>query len=281
MSSTTAKYKIATISCWSPTFGTMCPFNAPTLPWQMQSTSQRNRVAIGQWLERLAPFMKKPFADPSTVPEEFSTGGAPFDVKGYIFDEDVWSLRLAGCLRLFLPHRLDVKMMGKLGKQFAANQMVYTGVPVYLCSCYPFHGAPNITIKSFPIILHSDTEAEGEEPESGNEPDSIIENSQQAPRQVEYPPKLGELFATMHMALVKKILKMFVQKKKHEEVELVCHGLLLSKANGGIMCKMNAELKKNKPGELNFHVHDFACEVLTPAALCSHLQRLLRCDIHR
>ena len=113
--------------------------------------------------------MQDPFAEQSTVPEEFSTGGAPLTVKGCMFHEDVWSMRLTGCLKMVLRQSFKVKMTGKLGLQFASQQMAYTGVDVSLCHCYPFRGAPDITIKNSPIVLASDTEVQHEKPESGSE----------------------------------------------------------------------------------------------------------------
>lgn len=191
-------------------------------------------------------------------------------------------MRLAGCLKLFLPRRFNVETLDKLGSQFVMQQMLYTGVPVHLCQCYPFHGAPDITINDFPIVLCSDSEVVGEEVESESEPDSINEMAQQAPGLGEYPPKLGELIATMHTALVKEILNVFVRKKKQEEVKVVSRGLLLHKATGGVMVEMSVELMKNRPGELKIRVDDSACATLTPSALCRHLQRLLMCgNIHQ
>ena len=46
---------------------------------------------------------------------------------------------------------------------------------------------------------------------------------------------------TMHITLVKKILRVFIQKKKTEEVKLVSRGLLFHKATGGIMCEMSVD----------------------------------------
>ena len=245
--------------------------------------SEQGREVVGQLLGRLVRILQTPFIEPSTVPEEFSTGGAPLYVKGYIFNENIWTLRLVGCLNAFLPQHFEVKLTATLGLEFAMNQLLYTGVPVCLCQCYPFQGAPDITIREHPIVLDSDTETEGgdEGTESGSAPAFVIENAQQAPRQVDYPPKLGELLAKMHIRLVQKVLRVFVQKKKQEEMKVVSRGLLLHKATGGIMCEMSVEVKKNEAVQLALSVDDFSCAVLTPSALCHHLQRLLKCDLHK
>ena len=245
--------------------------------------SEQGREVVGQLLGRLVRILQTPSIKPSAVPEEFSTGGAPLNVKGYIFNENIWSLRLTGCLNMFLPQHFDVKMTGTLGLEFAMNQLLYTGVPVRLCQCYPFQGAPDITIREYPIVLDTDPESEGgdEGSESGTEPAFVIENAQQAPRQVEYPPKLGELLANMHIGLMKKVLREFIQKNKQEELKLVSRGLLLHKATGGIMCEVRVEVRKNESVQLAISVDDFSCALLTPSALCHHLQRLLKCDLHK
>ena len=202
--------------------------------------------------------VRKVLQDPNNLcaaPDEFSTGGAPLDVRGCMLNEDTWSLRLAGCLKHFLPKNFDVAMTGKLGMAFTTLQMSYTGVPSNLCLCYPFHGAPDLTVKDYPIVIG--TEEAAEERESGSEPDCVIEHSIQAPRLVPQPPKLGELLANMHVNLVKKILRAFVHKKNPEPLHLACRGLLIHKAIGGIVCEMSVDLKKNASVPLTVWVDDF------------------------
>ena len=50
-----------------------------------------------------------------------------------------------------------------MGLEFATRQVTYKGVPVSLCKCYPFHGSPDLTIKTAPIVFQ--TEVEGGEEE--------------------------------------------------------------------------------------------------------------------
>jgi len=45
---------------------------------------------------------------------------------------------------------------------------------------------------------------------------SKMHNGHHGPRQVEYPPKLGDLLVTMHITPV-KILRVFVLKKNHNK----------------------------------------------------------------
>ena len=246
--------------------------------------SEQVKVAITEFLDKVKVLLQ---SSPQNMPDKFSTGSTP-DELGYIFDENIWSQRLTGCLKLFLAKakdlRLpDVEMTGSFASQFKMKQKLSTGLPVTLCPCYMFHGAPDVTIGNSPIVVDPDREGpreEGEEPSSESEPEYIIENSLQAPPQREYPSKLGELLANMHIVLVKKILKVFVKKEKPKEMKLLSRGLLLHKATGGIICEMSVELKKDEPAKLKICIDDYVCETLNTETLCLLLQRLLNNKFH-
>jgi len=62
--------------------------------------------------------------------EYLSTGGAPMDSKGHTFSEDVWSVRLCGCLKQFLLKEYS-KLTCKFGKEFKQRQTIYTRVPPF------------------------------------------------------------------------------------------------------------------------------------------------------
>ena len=225
--------------------------------------------------------LKYGLQDPENVatPDEFSTGGAPFDAKGCIFSQDIWSMRLGGCLKMYLSQNFQVAVTCKLGITFKLHQTVYTGVPTDLCQCYLFRGSPDLTIKHYPIILDTEDTSD-KSPESGSEPESVIENSLQVPKQLSNPPKLGELLSNMHIQLVMKLLRKFVKKGQTKDVNLTCRGLFLHKSIGGIICEINVDLMKNKPAPLNISVDDFACSFLSPSSLCHNLQRLLQSSLH-
>ena len=216
--------------------------------------------------------------DVTDVPEYFYTGGAPVNTKGNMFSENVWSTRLAGALKQFLPEKYQelVRVTCHFGPQFKSRQQTFTGLPPNLCSCYPFQGSPDIVIQGQPLML-----CEQEEEMSEN---TIFENSLQAVKQTEeFPPKLGELVANMHVALVKKILKTFIKGGPNKVNELTFRGsgLLLQKANGGILCEAKVSLKKNMATPFQVTVDDFVCQTLTPEALCLQLQKFLNLkDIH-
>ena len=224
---------------------------------------------VGDMLGHLRKVLQDP-NNPSAAPGEFSTGGAPLDVRGCMVNEAHWlpkivpTTKFEGGNDMQIGHDLH-------HTPNAVHRGAFRLVPVL-----PLPWGPRPDSKAFP---HHGAE---EETESGSEPDCVIENSHQAPRLLPYPPKLGELLANMHVALVRKILRMFVLKGRREELSLASRGLLLHKAIGGIMCEMTVKLKKNEPAQLCICLDDFACGLLTPSSLCFHLQRLLKCDdIHQ
>ena len=234
-----------------------------------------------QLLVKLKSLMENP-DNIDAASDEFSTSGGPIDEKGCLFGEDVWSRRLAGCLKCFLPKNFDVKLTCALGIKFKFEQKSYTGVDSSLCECYPFHGSPDLTIKNCPVILGDNASVEERDSgeESNREPECVIENSHQAPQLLSHPTKLGELLSSMHVRLVKKLLKRFIKKSKNEDITLTSRGLFLSKYIGGIICEMSIDYKKNEPAPLNISVDDYGCSVLSPSSLCHHLQRILDCQLH-
>ena len=237
--------------------------------------SEQEKPAVQDLLRQLNSVLENSSTE---LPEMFSTGGAPCDVSGNLFDEDTWTMRLTGCLKSFLPAKFDVKTTCKSALRFKMHQMSYTGVPVSLCKCYPFHGAPDITIKNNSLIVIGNV-AEAE-PESGSEVETVIENTKQASRLTECPPKLGELLANMHIALVKKVIRVFVWGKIRDEMKFATRGLLLDKAAGGIVCQMSVDLKEEPV--LKICVDNFVCGALSTLSLCYKLQQLLKCDnIHK
>ena len=222
--------------------------------------------------------------DIDDVPEYLSTGGAPTNSKGHTFSEDVWSARLCGCLKQFLPKEYGklVTLTCKIGKEFKHRQAVYTGVPPEMCGCYPFHRSPDITIGSTQVMLSRDEQDSGSEVESGSEAEAVIENSLLYQRQSDtIPSKLGEVLANLHISLVKKVLRSFVVKGNVHEKEYKGSGLLLHSRTGGILCKMAVQSEKDKLCPLQICIDDFASQVLTPESLCSQLQALLGCVVHQ
>ena len=117
--------------------------------------------------------------------------------------ENIWSAQLAGCLRDFLPesNKTAVMLTCDHGLEFKTRQQVYTGLPVTLSSCYPFHGSADVIIKGFTIVV--DDEAI-EVHSSGSETEAVmIENAEQPPKG-SLQSWLEDLLANKHIFIVKK-----------------------------------------------------------------------------
>ena len=121
-----------------------------------------------------------------------------------------------------------------------------SGVARALCSCYPFHGSPDITIGATPVVLLEDKEENGSE--QAVEADAVVENALKQLNQTDVMPnKLGEVLANMHIALVKKILQVFVVEGRRHTIECHGSGLLLHPRIGGILCKITVQEGGTQP----------------------------------
>ena len=249
----------------------------------LMDDSKPEKEAVVSLARQVNAILSNP-EDDDDVPDYLSTGGAPMNSKGHTFSEDVWSARLCGSLKQFLPKEYGklVTLTCKFGKEFKHRQAIYTRVPPEMCGCYPFHGSPDITIGTTQVMLSRDNEQDSEEEqESGCEADTMVENALEQSRQADaIPSKLGEVLANIHISLVKEVLRSFVVKCNMHEMEHKGSGLLLHPRIGGILCRMAVKLEKGKLCPLQIHIDDFASSVLTPESLCSHLQTLLGCEFH-
>ena len=221
----------------------------------------------------------------STV-EQFSTVGAPTEC-GTLFTENTWTQRLCGSLRLYLPQCLlkQVKYTAEEARQFAKKQSIYTGLSNHLAACYPFHGSPDLTIKSVALVYVDETSESSDESSDTSAETATLEVGLQMPKQCHHdglPPKLGELLAAMHVCLVKKVLRAFIQKGKYSTGTMETRGLFLHKAIGGILCILRIPLThgENLTAAPEVVVDAFGCHLLTTSYLCTHLQRLLRTSLH-
>ena len=207
----------------------------------------------------------------SQMDDRFYTGG-PLYTPGHQFTDATWSKRLSGCLKEFLPRKFDVKLTYHLGwgKDFILDQSIYSGLPseAKFRKCYPFHGTPELMIKERPVVLSQPTDA------SSEENDTIMENSYQLNE------NLGELFANLHVSLVKKVLRAFLKKKRYTEHCYKIRGLLVNKMFGCILCEVKVDLKCGGASPIKLFMDDDNCHVLDPGSLCFHLQRLLDSPIH-
>ena len=221
----------------------------------------------------------------STV-EQFSTVGAPTEC-GTLFTENTWTQRLCGSLRLYLPQRLSKQVMytAEDASQFSKKQTLYTGLSNHLAACYPFHGSPDLTIKSVALVYVDETSESSDESSDTSAETATVEVGLQMRKQCHHdglPPKLGELLAAMHVCLVKKVLRAFIQKGKCSTGTMETRGLFLHKAIGGILCILRIPLThgENFTAAPEVVVDEFGCHLLTTSYLCKHLQRLLLTPLH-
>ena len=217
----------------------------------------------------------------------FHTGQAA-DCPPSLFSENIWSRRLAASLEEFLPND-TVEYTAEDGPHFSFQQSVKSGIPNTLVSAYPFQGTPDIVIKKkTPIVIETasggDSSPSGET--SGEE--HPIEHGKQADPLTNPVPKVGELLANMHISLVQKALRKFLNKpdKATDKEKVETTGLYIHKALGGYVCTMTIPViqVENCPltniQEMEITVEDRTSGFLTRGQLCSCLEALLKKKIH-
>lgn len=109
----------------------------------------------------------------------FDTGSDLFDVCGVTFDENTWTRRLCGCLKLVAPNlKESIRYTAEDGQRFKHKQRAHSELPVELAACYPFQGAPDITIKKKVISQLRSYEEDRDSMDS-----DIVENAHAMPGQ--------------------------------------------------------------------------------------------------
>ena len=98
---------------------------------------------------------------------------------------------------------------------FAKKQEIITGLFSSGIRCYPFRGAPDITIKTRAAII---SEGDDDDQYVSTSEDDVVENKLQCEKQsTSDPPKLGELFAQMNIMHVQKCLSTVIKKDDVEK----------------------------------------------------------------
>ena len=215
------------------------------------------------------------------IPLQYSTDGGDLYLEGYQMAENVWTEKLKGCLDHFLPTGFKVDLTIDDGKMFHRTQNGYTGLPIDLCNCYPFHGSPDLVIAR----RVDETDNGDEVMVSGNETDNsdeeeLTENAQQLTRQSSgFIEKVGQLLATIQLHLAKKVLRSIIKEKTTKEKYSV-HGLLIQKLFGCVLCEVSSELKNDAAAPLNISVTTGSTQLLSCESLCYYLQKLLNTELH-
>ena len=219
----------------------------------------------------------------------FCSPGMP-NLDAVQFSKNDWSKRLAFSLVEFLPENLksEVHYTAEDATKFSNKQSLKTGVTeVALLSFYPFKGTSDLTIKNKPVVVEG-TERVPEDGSSSGEECSIEIKKQPDPLRSQIPPKVGELFAAMHISLVQKVLKLFRDKtenaKRREEVET--RGLYVSSV-GAHVCSMTVPVIEvidvdNPPRDVPMKtaVFKYAPGYIDHTILCFGLTEMLQRKMH-
>ena len=142
-----------------------------------------------------------------------------------------------------------------------------------------FRGAPDIIIQSgnAAMICHSEDITTDEDKDAESSGDEAIENCHQRTplhglSSTDPPEKVGELFASLHILLVSKILrKVHCGKEIHRKFEV--KGLLVDKMCGVIYCSLYVEMR-NGESRLKLDMKNYIGCALTPESLCYHIRTI-------
>jgi len=198
----------------------------------------------------------------------------------FSWDEDDWTRRLYGCLKLAHPD-LNIQYTAKQGTAFHAVQASLTK-SLTCPEAFIFRGAPDLILTKTRIVcatarMSTDTTANEDD---SSEDDCIMElawqrNPMKNASGFCYPEKLGELVAALYFTIVCKVIRRLC-KGKPVQKECTVRGLLLDKILGSIHCKLTCKpCRENGVRRLFIDVSDASGEVLTPQSLCHNLQYLL------
>ena len=165
------------------------------------------------------------------------------DIAATMISENSWTKRLVGCLRKILPRLKDhIQYTGTIA--FPHIQSKTSTLPCFLCGCYPFQGAPDITVHSIAICNDLGRSDEGKggnacSDESGGS--EIVEHGLDKLQKEQHCPKLGQLVAGMHMILVRKVLKKFLSNKASVRwtSTVTSKGLSINQCFGAMLCTRN------------------------------------------
>ena len=207
------------------------------------------------------------------------------------FDKNAWSKRLAFSLQEFLPSDLrgSVQFTGDDGMSFGLKQTLRSEIPNDPCllSCYIFKGASDISIKNQPVLV-DDGLADAED---SNGEECIVESGKQSDLvKASMPPKIGEVLAAMHIALVQKVVKMFNNKpgKAKATTEVKTRGMYVYKALGSYVCTLTIPVievgrryrDRDHRQAMEVGVTDLSTGSLREAQLCYALSSMLERDMH-
>ena len=178
------------------------------------------------------------------------------------------------CLRNILTELKDgIILTGDQGLEFANDQSKISYLPPNLCGCYPFQGAPDITVHNtlgICNVLSCTSEEKGSSDESGDS--EIIEHGLAEIPEEQHYPKLGQLVAGMHMIFVRIVLKKFLSSKVSVKLTSVStRGLFLNRGFGAMLCTLSIPVGDGATAQTTtpeIHIDKKMYSVLSPEILC-------------
>lgn len=192
--------------------------------------------------------------------------------NGCMWDENTWSKRLVGALRQHLPNQ-TATYTAEDGLKFKSKAASRSGLDsLELVKCFLFHGSTDITLKDSTLLAVEyppphDSQSSGDE--------KCIENGKKSDPIQEYPPKIGQLWACMHISIVEKCLRMFLQQKPITD-KLGTNGMYINKSSGSSLASMEIPIVKVADNHVTvprarLRVSEPRCSVLSAPSLCHAL----------
>lgn len=194
-----------------------------------------------------------------------------WDEKGYEFSEDDWTSRLQKSLSVHPSLRGKVEYFdGLKATKFKAIKRKQLKLN-FDADCY-FHGAPDLYLQNL-LVQHR------EEVEPDLDPMVAEMAAEMASSHVlKFPyPKLGELIANMHIALVDEILKGCLEGKDSTLVQSSVKGMYVDRVVGVVMFAMKwcPTLRA-----ITISRYKSRCRALKENLLCAHFSQIAGIDLH-
>ena len=210
--------------------------------------------------------------------------GAQSHMLGTQYVENIWTRRLCTCIK-FYHSDVDVYYTAEQGPSFMYRQSILSGLPAddYLIRCYPFVGSPDIRIKKKRVILADKGMERLQLPQSSDSEGDVVEVGQQT-EVTKYSSiqKLGELFGTIYIILVQKVLRMLLLKKKLDKLKrktlVQTQGLYINKLSGGRLVTVKipiVHIEHLSTSVTSITVKRYPFEPLTSSVLCCYLKEIL------
>ena len=190
------------------------------------------------------------------------TGGKGALVRGTMYEENTWTVRLFYGLKAAYPHiSFSCPLLDHVATKtaFSCLMIKHTGLNGYE-SVFPFHGVPDIL--AYCNILSVD-------------PADALEDTLQAHKQDVVPPKVGQLIAYLHISALFSILKSLLHSSPSSN-PVSAKGLLVYKQIGCTKVVLTLRLANTAgitsiPRGMNVAVYIEDVSILNERSLCASI----------